>query len=244
VRPVMEGSFWEHLEELRWRLIKAMAALAGATMGAFFLSRRLVSLMLATGPPHLQALAPTEAFVVHLKAALVAGIVIASPVVYYQFWRFVSPGLHGRERRPVLAATALSVLLFAGGVAFAWSVMLRPAMELFRSFEGGRIIGAWSLSSYVGFLGRFVLAFGLAFQLPIVILLLTGLGIVSPDTMSRYRRHLVVGLLVASALLTPPDPMTQLALTVPLYLLFELSLLLSRLIARRKGREGLESTPE
>ncbi len=238
MKSVTEGSFWDHLEELRWRILKSLAALGGATMGAFFLSRRLVSLMLATGPETLQALAPTEAFVVHLKAALVAGIVIASPVVYYQFWRFVSPGLHGRERRPVLGATALSALLFTGGVAFAWAVMLDPAIRLFRSFEGGRIVGAWSLSSYVGFLGRLVLSFGIAFQLPIVVLLLAGLGVVSPQTMGRYRRHLIVGLLVAAALLTPPDPMTQLVLSAPLYLLFELSLLLARITCRRKTASG------
>jgi len=234
MKAITEGSFWDHLEELRWRILKSMAALIAATLGAFFFSRRLMALVLATGPETLQALAPTEAFVVHLKAALVAGVVIASPVVYYQFWRFVSPGLHGRERRPVVAATALSVLLFVGGVAFAWALMLRPAIALFRSFEGGRIVGAWSLSSYVGFLGRFVLAFGLAFQLPIVVLLLASLGIVSPQTMGRYRRHLIVGLLVAAALLTPPDPMTQLALSAPLYLLFELSLLLARITCRRR----------
>ena len=234
MKAVTEGSFWDHLEELRWRILKSLAALIAATLGAFFFSRRLIALVLATGPETLQALAPTEAFVVHLKAALVAGIVIASPVVYYQFWRFVSPGLHGRERKPVLGATALSVLLFAGGVLFAWALMLKPAIALFRSFEGGRIVGAWSLSSYVGFLGRFVLAFGLAFQLPIVVLLLASLGIVSPETMGRYRRHLIVGLLVAAALLTPPDPMTQLALSAPLYLLFELSLLLARLTCRRR----------
>jgi len=235
MKAVTEGSFWEHLEELRWRILKLLAALIAATLCAFFFSRRLISLLLATGPEMLQALAPTEAFVVHLKAALVAGVVIASPVVYYQFWRFVSPGLHGQERRPVVAATALSVLLFVGGVAFAWALMLRPAIALFRSFEGGRIVGAWSLSSYVGFLGRFVLAFGLAFQLPIVVLLLSSLGIVSPQTMGRYRRHLIVGLLVAAALLTPPDPMTQLALSAPLYLLFELSLLLARVTCRRRA---------
>lgn len=234
MKVITEGSFWDHLEELRWRILKSLAALIAATLGSFFFSRRLMALVLATGPETLQALAPTEAFVVHLKAALVAGVVIASPVVYYQFWRFVSPGLHGRERRPVVAATALSVLLFVGGVAFAWALMLRPAIALFRSFEGGRIVGAWSLSSYVGFLGRFVLAFGLAFQLPIVVLLLASLGIVSPQTMGRYRRHLIVGLLVAAALLTPPDPMTQLALSAPLYLLFELSLLLARVTCRRR----------
>ncbi|MGM0626766.1 MAG: twin-arginine translocase subunit TatC [Candidatus Fermentibacterota bacterium] len=238
MKVITEGSFWDHLEELRWRILKSLAALIAATLGAFFFSRRLMALVLATGPETLQALAPTEAFVVHLKAALVAGVVIASPVVYYQFWRFVSPGLHGRERRPVIAATALSVLLFVGGVAFAWALMLRPAIALFRSFEGGRVVGAWSLSSYVGFLGRFVLAFGLAFQLPIVVLLLASLGIVSPQTMGRYRRHLIVGLLVAAALLTPPDPMTQLALSAPLYLLFELSLLLARVTCRRRRAAG------
>ena len=234
MKGITEGSFWDHLEELRWRILKALAALMAATLGAFFFSRRLVALFLENGPESLQALAPTEAFVVHLKVALVAGIVAASPGIYYQFWRFVSPGLRSREKRPVLGATFLSVLLFAGGVAFAWLLMLDPAITLFRSFEGGRIIGAWSLSSYVSFLGRFILAFGLAFQLPIVVLLLASLGIVSPSTMGRYRRHLIVGLLIAAALLTPPDPMTQMALTVPLYLLFEISLLLARLTYRRK----------
>jgi sec-independent protein translocase protein TatC len=172
--------------------------------------------------------------VAHLKLSLIAGVLVSSPVLFFEFWRFVSPGLYSGERKTVFGVVVFSTLLFIAGAVFAWMVMLEPAISLFRSFETGGVRGHWSLAAYTGFLGRFVLVFGLAFQMPLMILGLARLGVISPRGLRRYRSHVIVGLLILSALLTPPDPVTQVLLALPLYLLFELSVLLASVPALHK----------
>lgn len=234
MKSITEGSFWEHLEELRHRLFYVLGVLGGLIIVSFFFSRQLMTLVISRGPAELQTLAPAEAFSAHLSLSLIAGILISSPVIFYQFWRFVSPGLREKERRTALRAAFVSVLLFLAGVAFAWFLMLEPAINVFRSFETGNIVGHWSLANYIGFLGRFIIIFGIAFQLPVLVLMLISLGVVTPENLAKYRRHIIVGLLIAAAILTPPDPLTQVMLTLPLYLLFELSLLTARIGYRKK----------
>lgn len=235
MKSVTEGSFWDHLEELRRRLFLVLGTLAGAVVVAFVFSRQLMELVISRSPMRLQTLAPAEAFSSHLNLSLAAGALVASPVIFYQFWKFVSPGLYSGEKRKAARAALVCVILFLSGAAFAWFLMLDPAISVFRSFETGNIEGSWSLANYVSFLGRFVMIFGIAFQLPVLIILLVGMGVVTPASLSRYRRHIIVGLLVAAALLTPPDPLTQMMLTLPLYLLFELSLLAARAGYGRRG---------
>lgn len=234
MKSVTEGSFWDHLEEFRRRLFIVLGTLALAVVVAFIFSRRLMELVISRSPMTLQTLAPAEAFSAHLNVSLAAGVLAASPVLFYQFWRFVSPGLYRDERKKAVRAAAVCVILFLAGAAFAWFLMLDPAMTVFRSFETGSIQGNWSLANYVGFLGRFILIFGTAFQLPVLVLMLVSLGAVTPEDLARFRRHIIVGLLIAAAILTPPDPLTQIMLTLPLYLLFELSLLAARMGRRRR----------
>jgi sec-independent protein translocase protein TatC len=234
MKSITEGSFWEHLEELRHRLFYVLGVLGGSIILSFLFSRQLMTLVVLRGPAELQTLAPAEAFSAHLNLSLVAGILISSPVIFYQFWRFVSPGLREKERKTALCAASVSVLLFLAGVAFAWFLMLEPAINVFKSFETGNIVGHWSLSNYIGFLGRFVIIFGVTFQLPVLVLMIVSLEVTTPDLLAKYRRHIIVGLLIAAAILTPPDPLTQVMLTLPLYLLFELSLLTARIGYRKK----------
>lgn len=238
MKIITEGSFWEHLEELRQRLFYVLGVLAGSVIVSFLFSRKLMELVLSRGPSELQALAPTEAFAAHLNLSLAAGILVSLPVILYQFWRFVSPGLFKKERKTAVRAAFLSVLLFFAGAAFAWFLMLEPAIAVFKSFETGNIVGHWSLANYIGFLSRLIMIFGVAFQLPILILLLVSLGVVTPENLGKYRRHIIVGLLIIAAVLTPPDPLTQVMLTLPLYLLFELSLLVASVGYRRKKLHG------
>ncbi|NOQ21496.1 MAG: twin-arginine translocase subunit TatC [Candidatus Aegiribacteria sp.] len=234
MKSITEGSFWEHLEEFRHRLFYVLGVLAGSTIVSFVFSRKLMELVLSRGPSELQTLAPVEAFAAHLNLSLAAGILVSSPVIFYQFWRFVSPGLFRKERRAAVRSAFASVLLFLAGAAFAWFLMLGQAIDVFRSFETGNITGHWSLANYIGFLSRFILIFGVAFQLPVLVLMLVNLGVVTPENLAKYRRHIIVGLLIIAAILTPPDPLTQVMLTLPLYLLFELSLLAARVGYRRK----------
>lgn len=237
MKTVQEGSFWEHLEEFRRRLFVVLGTLAAGVMLTFFFSRQLMEAVISRGPDELQTLAPAEAFTAHLNLSLAGGIILVSPVIFYQFWRFVSPGLYTGEKRKAAVAACICLLLFLSGAAFAWFLMLEPAIAVFRSFETGVVVGHWSLSNYVSFLGRFILIFGTAFQLPVLVMLMVSMGIMTPETMSKYRRHIIVGLLVAAAILTPPDPLTQIMLTLPLYMLFELSLAAARLATRKRGRK-------
>lgn len=235
MKSITEGSFWEHLEELRRRLFIVSGVLGGSVIISFFFSRQLMNLVISQGPSELQTLAPAEAFSAHLSLSLIAGIIVSSPAISYQFWKFVSPGLRERERKTAVRAAFVSVLLFLSGAAFAWFLMLEPAINVFKSFETGNIVGHWSLANYIGFLGRFIIIFGIAFQLPILVLMLISLGVTTPDLLAKYRRHIIVGLLIAAAILTPPDPLTQVMLMLPLYLLFELSLLMARIGYKKKN---------
>jgi len=237
VKTVEEGSFWEHLEELRRRLFIITAVLLAASFTAFIFCRPLMDFVLKTGPAHLQTLSPTEGISAHLILSLIAGIIVTSPILSYQFWRFVSPGLHKREKRIALLSAGVSTLLFIAGAAFAWMVMLKPAKYVFQSYETGTIAGNWSLSNYISFLGRFLIVFGVAFQIPIFVFLLVKLGVVTPDALSKYRKHIIIGLLIAAAVLTPPDPLTQVMLALPLYVLFEVSLLSARIGNREQKKE-------
>lgn len=232
-----EGSFWDHLEELRRRLLSVTAAVVACTVVAFVFSRRLMSLVLAVSPVGLQTLSPYEALTANLRLSLTAGLLLASPVVAWHFWRFLAPGLYRDERKVLVTGAFLGAFLFCGGAAFSLFVLLEPTLLLFRSFEGGMITGNWTLSNFISFLAQFVLVFGLCFELPLVVLLLSWLGIVEPATLGRYRRHVIVGLLVLGAILPPNDPLTQVLLAAPLYVLFELSILAARFMIRRKPEE-------
>jgi len=218
----------------------ALAAVTAAAIAAFVFARQLMDFVLSDAPLMLQTLSPAEAFTAHLTLALAAGLVVSSPVCFYQFWRFVAPGLHRKERKTAVGAAVACAVLFIAGAAFAWFIMLKPALAVFRSFETGRISGGWSLSNYISFLGSFLLIFGAAFQLPVLVILLVRMGVITPSTLARYRRHVIVGLLVLAAILPPSDPLTQVFLATPLYILFELSLLVARAGYRSSKRQSKE----
>lgn len=239
VRSEDNGSFWDHLEEFRKRLFIILVTTAVLAALAFFFSGTITEFVTETSPAPLTALSPAEAITAHLRLAVAAGILAASPVILFQIWRFVAPGLYAREKKAVISVTAAGALLFLSGAAFAWFIMREPTLALFQSFETGNIRGLWSVSSYIDFIGTFLLVFGVAFQLPLAVLFLVRTGIAEPSDLAAYRRHILVGLLIIAAILTPPDPLTQIMLTLPLYILFELSLLVAR-IAFRKGKRAEE----
>ncbi len=236
-----DGSFWDHLEEFRKRLFIAAGTVAVLSAAAFFFSGRITGYVAGTSPVGLAALAPAEAITAHLKLAVTAGVIASSPVILFQIWRFIAPGLYERERRAILSVTAAGAFLFAAGAAFAWFMMREPALILFQSFETGNITGFWSVSSYIDFIGTFLLVFGAAFQLPLAVLFLVRSGIAEPSDLAFYRRHIIVGLLIVAAILTPPDPLTQIMLSLPLYILFELSLLVARITFRKA--DSAEESP-
>lgn len=230
-------TFLDHLEELRKRILYSLVALAvGAAVG-FFFSRRVLDLL--TRPvPELVFLAPAEAFVVQLKVALVTGLFLASPAIFYQFWRFVRPALQRHEVKYIASAVVVTSLLFVAGVAFANFVVVPVAMKFLLSFESPRLHPMISINQYVGTVGAFLLACGVIFQLPVMMFFLTKLGVVTPKLLMKNQRvALVLGFVVA-AVLSPPDVFSQALMAVPLLVLYELGVAASFLARPRRKPAG------
>ncbi|MFW6132520.1 MAG: twin-arginine translocase subunit TatC [Planctomycetota bacterium] len=232
----------EHLEELRRRLIHALLGLVVGVGVALGMANTLIdalehsyaTVMAHTGQePQLHVKAVTEGFTTYFGVALVAGIVIASPWIFYQLWMFVAAGLYHRERRMILAAVPASAVLFAGGVAFFLFVASIPLMRFFIGFNAWMgLTSVVMLHDHIRFMTRMLLVFGLAFQTPLVVFVLARTGLVSRRALHHYRKHVIVGMLVAAALATSPSVVDQIALALPMWLLYELGVLLAYLFPR------------
>lgn len=237
-------TFLEHLEELRSRIIKSLIALLIACIASYFFASYIIEFLTlpftASGDSQLTLLAPTEGFMVKLKTAFLAGIVVSSPVIFYQFWKFVAPGLYEKEKRLVLPVVCWSVLLFLLGAAFAYHV-LPFAMRFFQSFATEDVENFWSLGRYITFVTYLLLAFGAVFELPLIIYFAARMGLVTPKFLRKKRRHAIITLLILSALVTPPDVFTQAVLALPLAILYEISIFLA-VVAEKKHAKSTQSS--
>lgn len=221
----------EHLEELRRRIIVSLAAWIAASVAAWiWLADDVLALLAAPlGPRPLVFLGLAEAFWIHLKVALWTGAALAAPVVAWQVWRFVAPGLFPKERRAVAAAAFLSTALFAAGIALGYVALLPAAVLFFLSFEAPGLAYGAQVGPYVSLAAGLVLGAGLAFQVPVVVLALARAGILTRAAVRRWRPAVIVGIFVAAAVLTPsPDAFTQCLLALPMWALFEASALAAR----------------
>jgi sec-independent protein translocase protein TatC len=235
-------SLLEHLEELRGRLIWVFAAVGLAAVAGWFAYDRVVDLLLDPARPYLKDLAegqlivtsPIEAFTLRLKVALYLGFAIAFPIVLFHLWRFVSPGLHKKERRYAVPFIASGIVLFAGGVAFAYLTLPQALRFLIgEEITGANVSPLLGAKPYLDFALLYHAAFGLAFEFPILLMGLAMLRVISSKQMGRYRRQVFLGIAVASAVLTPSaDWITMLALTMALYVLFESCIWLAKLFKR------------
>ena len=231
-----EMTLLEHLGELRARVIRSILALAAATAVALLFTPQVFRLLRAPlGEGRLIAIGPTETIVAYFKIALLSGLVLAMPVITYQLFRFVSPGLTRQERRSLLLLIPAASISFAAGILFAALVLLPFAVGYLQGFLSDVVAQTWSLSPYISFVTTFLLAMGLVFETPLVIYFLARVGIVTPAFLSHYRRYAIVLLAVVAAVITPtPDPFNMLLVMVPLLLLYELGVLLARVAARRR----------
>jgi sec-independent protein translocase protein TatC len=233
-------SFIDHLEELRSRIIRCLIALVIAAGAAYavepYVLRFLIDEIFGGSGDSLALLAPIEGFVVKLKLSLIMGLIVASPVIFWQFWRFVGPGLYAREKRVILPIVIVSTLSFLVGATFAFYV-LPVATRFFQSFAMNGIQNSWSLNKYIDFIGRLILAFGIVFELPLVIYFLSRLGLVTPKFLWQKMRYAIVIILTVAAILTPPDVFTQLVLAIPLIVLYMFSILLSMIAVKRSARQ-------
>src|SRR5712691_2616050 len=231
-----------HLAELRSRLIWCMLGLAAGFIVCYAFSDKIVAALQAppvlVGPPvkvPLQIIAPAEAFVTYIKVGLIAGLFLVLPLILHQLWKFVAPGLLEHERKytvPFIVGSA--VLFYSGGVIFY--LVLPFIISFLLSFAKGDIKAQLSVGYYVAFCVRLMIAFGLVFQLPMVVIFLTQLGLVSSRLLVRYFRHAVVLIFVVAAVLTPTtDPLSLLAMVLPMLLLYGLSILAAKGVERRQA---------
>lgn len=235
-----EKSLIEHLLELRSRLIKSLAALIVGFVVSYFFSKQIYAFisapLRAVLPPgsHLIFTSVPEVFVTYVKLSFLAGFFLALPVILYQFWAFVAPGLYQHERRLFFPLLFASVFLFFTGAAFAYYFVFPTAFHFFIGFGGGDITAMPAVKDYLSLSITFLVSFGAAFQIPVLIVVLTYIGLVSVDTLKRGRRYALLACFVVAAVLTPPDVFSQFMLAVPMYLLFELGLLFAALARTRK----------
>ena len=234
-------TFWEHLEELRGRLVKSIAAVAVGFAVAWiyrqpllaWLTRPFVSAWQSDrlGPNvALHFNSPAALFLAYVKLSMIGGCVFALPVVLYQVWSFIAPGLYSKEKRLALPFVVCSCALFAAGGWFGWRVAFPVAFRYLLSFSGPIAGTALSVTptvmidDYLTFVGRMLIAFGLVFELPIVVFFLAIAGIVNHRHLIRYARHFVVAAFLVAAIVTPPEVISQLLLAVPLCVLYAVSI--------------------
>lgn len=234
--------FLDHLEELRWRIIRALVAVALATIACFFISDFILDFLLVTTKNlrtdiNLQVLKVQTVFIIKLEIALIFGIVLSLPYIFYQIWAFIAPGLLEKERKYVVPVILFATLSFIIGSSFAFFIIVPFALDFFLSLAPPSVTNNIALDFYFGFVVRIVLVFGIVFELPIVSILLTKIGILTPRILKKYRRYAIVAIFIGAAILTPPDPTTQVMLGIPLVVLYEITIWLSYLFQKKKTGE-------
>ena len=274
--------FLEHLEELRWRILKGLGAIVVGAVLCFVYSNELFGVLTApfeqavaslehseaglvgairswvgqdpadavppeagereetakpAGKRGLQALRPMTLFFVNLQIAFIGGLLIALPVLFYQFWQFVAPGLLRSEKRLMLPIVGLSVLCFGIGALIAYVLVLPLGLRFFLALEPPNVTSQWAIDEYIGFVLRLILGFGIVFEMPVVTLFLSRLGLVTPEYLKRIRRYAIIVVFALAAIFTPPDPISQLLMALPLLGLYEISIWVCRFTRRRKDRD-------
>jgi sec-independent protein translocase protein TatC len=233
-----------HLEELRRRLIVSFIALAVGFVGSYLFKERLFFFLARPLEPHLpegsslQYIGVHEAFLTYLKVSLFSGLILAMPVIFYQLWRFVAPGLYEREKRYAIPFVILSMIFFLGGASFCYFIVFPFVFKFFMSFSDDSLRAMPTIRQFLSFATRLLIAFGLVFEMPIFFFFLGRIGLVSYKGLARQRRMAVVLVFLGAALLTPPDVVSQLMLAGPLLILFELSIQIVRITGKRPSEES------
>ncbi|MEN8183672.1 MAG: twin-arginine translocase subunit TatC [Myxococcota bacterium] len=238
----------EHLRELRSRIFRILLAWAVGALLAWNFSEPIFGFLLepavaSLGPDGgaLQAIAPTEIFFTYLKCAVLGGLMLALPVVFWQIWAFVSPGLYRREKTAAIPFVLVSTLLFLTGAGFGYLAVFPLMFDFFSGFDSEFVQSAWTMREVFALTTHLYLAFGVAFELPVFIFFLSVSGIVEPKTLLRGTPYAVLGVFVVAAILTPPDWISQLFLAVPMVGLYLLGVSVALLFGGARRRKPLLS---
>ena len=266
-REDKEMSFMDHLEELRWHIIRSLIAIVAGGI-VLFIFRDWYFNKVILGPAFnnfasykwfcdlshnigvgealcmtlpdfkIQAVAFAEQFITTIKLCFIGGFVISFPFVFYEIWKFVAPGLYPKEKAATKGVVFVCSALFLMGILFGFFIVAPFAVNFLMGFTASDVVANNpTLSSFVLYMVMFTLPAGLIFELPIVVYFLAKMGIVTPEGMRKYRRHSVIGILLLSAILTPPDVVTQFLIGIPLYILYEISILVAARMAKKYEQE-------
>lgn len=258
-----EMSFLEHLEEFRWHIIRSLASIFIFSITAF-LMKDFVFGTVIFGPSRpdfwtyeklclaaeylkrsglcidelpfiVQSRKMTGQFSMHVTSSFVIGLIVAFPYAFWEMWRFIKPGLYSNEKKLARGATFFVSMLFLIGVLFGYFIISPLSINFLANYQvDPRVTNEFDITSYVNILVMIVLASGILFQLPIIVYFLTKAGLVSPTLLRHYRRHAIVVILVLSAFLTPPDPISQILIAIPLLVLYEVSIFISKFVVRKE----------
>ncbi|UCG21402.1 MAG: twin-arginine translocase subunit TatC [Deltaproteobacteria bacterium] len=231
--------FTEHLEELRRRLIICFVAVGIGFVISYFFAKQIFEILMR---PLIKAMPPgegliftalPEAFITYLKVALLTGIGLASPVIIYQFWRFLAPGLYNRERRALFPIVLFSTVFFLGGALFGYFVVFPFGFKFFIGFASDSIRALPSIREYLKFATKLLFAFGFIFELPLFAFFLARLGLITAETLRKKQKYAILIIFMLAAILTPPDVVTQVMMAGPLLILYELSVWIVKVFARK-----------
>lgn len=262
-----EMSFLDHLEELRWHLIRSTIAVVVVATVAF-IAKEFIFDIIILGPKssdfptykllcraatelgfednfcfqeesfRIQSRTPAGQFSAHIWTSITAGFIIAFPYILYEFWKFVSPGLRNNERKNSRGFIIIASILFFIGVCFGYFVVTPLTINFLGSYKVSEVVfNDFDLSSYIGLVRASVLASGLIFELPIIIYFLTKVGLVTPPLLKKYRKFALVGVLIVSAIITPPDIASQVIVAVPVLILYEISIVISKVVVRKQNKK-------
>jgi sec-independent protein translocase protein TatC len=259
-----EMSFLEHLEEMRWHIIRSIIAIVVFMIIAFlfkniifdkiilapkdphFITNRLLcsiseKLCINQKPVNLISIKMSGQITTHIIVALVAGVILAFPIVLYEFWKFLRPALHDNEARPARGAVLTSSVLFFTGVLFGYFLLAPLSIHFLTTYSiSEEVVNQINIRSYIGTLTSICLATGLVFELPIIAFFLTKIGILTPAFMRKFRKHSIVVIFIVAAIITPPDVFSQTLVAIPLLLLYEVSIIVSARVMKKKEKEHNE----
>ena len=236
----VEMSFLDHIEELRWRIIYSLIGVVVFTIVAWIFIDPIVEIILLKpardAHASLQNLRPFGQLFLYFQVAIIVGIIISLPNIFYQLWKFISPALKKSERKYILWIVFYSTFCFLIGIAFAYFIMLPLTMKFAAQFGTPEISNEFAIDEYMSIIISVMLAAGLIFELPMISFFLSKLGILTPEFMRKYRKHAIIIILVLAAILTPgTDPVSQIILAVPLVLLYEISIFISKISSKKSA---------
>jgi sec-independent protein translocase protein TatC len=234
----------EHLSELRRRIIFILISVAVTSAGAYYFIDEILDFVTqAGGIEDFVFISPTEAFFVIIKLSLLTGLMGAMPFIFYQVWKYIGVALKKKERKYLIYFGPLSYLLFLIGAAFAFRGVLPLGIKFLLSFSKQNITPLITLNAYISFLGKMITAFGLMFELPVVILFLSKIGVVTPKTLKKGRKYAIVVIFVLAAFLTPPDVISQIMLAVPVLAMYEISIWICIVVTKKREKKlGISDT--